>query len=142
MVGSNLCVLWSLGSEAWVARRLACGGGGDFARGRERRPRAVADPQFRLGSVPNVVAGVEASLTRAEWAQFRPPTSRSSRLRLRLTSLSTTLVRHRVVKHRAARRTGATVQGHPWGAAHARAAAAALRCGQYGWQSPTADPQS
>ena len=35
-----------LGSGAWVARRLACGGGWDFKRGRERRPRAAANCSF------------------------------------------------------------------------------------------------
>jgi len=35
-----------LGSEAWVARRLACGGGWDFERGGHRTPRAhfLVDP--------------------------------------------------------------------------------------------------
>ena len=35
-----------LGSEAWVVRRLACGGGWDFKRGRERRPRAWRTRSF------------------------------------------------------------------------------------------------
>ena len=40
------CLREGLGSEAWVARRLACGGRWDFNRGRERRHRAAANCSF------------------------------------------------------------------------------------------------
>ena len=40
------CSREGLGSEALVARRLACGGGWEFERGRERRPRAAANCSF------------------------------------------------------------------------------------------------
>ena len=71
MVGGNLCVLWLLlGSEAWVARRLACRGGWDFKmRARTAAPRG-GELQFRPGSVPNVAAGVEVSRKLEEWPQF------------------------------------------------------------------------
>ena len=47
--GLRVVLAGGLGSEAWVARRLACGGGGDFKRGGHRRPaRALlVDPSGR-----------------------------------------------------------------------------------------------
>ena len=61
-------------------------------------------PQFRLGSVSNVAAGVEASLARAEWPQLHLARS-SSALAPHVLRLVNQSVRHRVRKHRAAKQS-------------------------------------
>ena len=66
VVGLPVVLAGCVGVRGVGWRRLACGGGWDFKHGANGGP-AVADPQFRSGSVSNVVAGVDASLRRAEW---------------------------------------------------------------------------